>query len=315
MKAVVCDRYGPPEVLRLTEINKPIPGKDQLSVRVIASAVTQSDLFIRGMDMPSPFYKMVMRIILGYKKPRNPVLGIVFAGEIDTVGAKIKRFKPGDKVYGMTGFRFGCYAEYLCMKETDSMAGCISLMPSSIDFDHATSAAYGGLLALQYLEEGNIKTAKKVLIYGAAGTSGTIAVQIAKHHGAYVTAVCRSENFNLLKTLGADRCIDYTLTNSLADEDRFDLVLDAVGTRKTSALKMHCKTALTKAGNYVSIDGKSMQMNSKRLNRISEMVDSGVFKPVLDRIYPLEEIVDAHEYVEKGHKKGGVSIHISGHHA
>lgn len=307
MKAAICTAYGAPEVFQLQEIEKPIPKDNEVLIKIHASGVTQSDIFIRSLNMPWR-YRIMLRIMFGLRKPRQPILGLVLAGEVEVVGKSIKRFKAGDKVFGLTGFKLGAYAEYACMKETDSKVGCLVVMPNNLTFEGATSAAYGGLLALQYLEIGNIQNRKKVLIYGASGNCGTTAVQLAKYFGAEVTGVCSAANLEMVKNLGADMVLDYTNTDELPDGEKFDLVLDAVGTAKTSKLKKACKKALLPGGAYVSIDDGDLKLDSVRLTRIKEIVEEGHFRPVLDKSFTLDQIVEAHAYVEKGHKKGGVAI-------
>jgi NADPH:quinone reductase-like Zn-dependent oxidoreductase len=309
MKAIVCTKYGPPEVLKMKEVEKPAPKDDEVLIKIFATAVTASDIFIRGSQIPIQFW-IPMRIMLGLTKPRKSIIGLVLAGKIESVGKNLKRFKLGDQVYGLTGFGLGAYAEYKCMKETDSTYGCLALKPNNLSYEEATVAAYGGLLAFQYMEKGNIQRGQKVLIYGASGTSGTIAVQYAKYLGAKVTGVCSTSNLELVKSLGADSVIDYTKKDSINLIKQYDFILDAVGKIKTSGLKEACKKALTPKGKYVSIDDGKLILDSNRLALIKELVETGHIKPVVDRSYPLEQIVEAHEYVGKGHKKGGVAIII-----
>jgi NADPH:quinone reductase-like Zn-dependent oxidoreductase len=197
------------------------------------------------------------------------------------------------------------------MKEIDSKRGCLAIKPGNISFEAATSAAYGGLLAFQFLEKGNIKRDHKVLVYGASGTTGTIAIQYAKYLGATVTGVCGSSNLELVKSLGADKVLDYTKNESIKYLEEYDLVMDAVGKSKSSELKKACANALTRNGKYVSIDDGALLLQSDRLNRITELVESGIIKPVTDRVYPFEQIVEAHQYVEMGHKKGNVAITVN----
>ena len=309
MKAIVCTKYGPPEVLKMKEVEKPAPKDDEVLIKIFATAVTASDIFIRGSQIPIQFW-IPMRIMLGLTKPRKSIIGLVLAGKIESVGKNVKRFKLGDQVYGLTGFGLGAYAEYKCMKETDSTYGCLALKPNNLSYEEATVAAYGGLLAFQYMEKGNIQRGQKVLIYGASGTSGTTAVQFAKYLGAEVTGVCSTSNLELVKSLGADSVIDYTKKDSINLIKQYDFILDAVGKIKTSELKETCKKALTPKGKYVSIDDGKLILDSNRLALIKELVETGHIKPVVDRSYPLEQIVEAHEYVGKGHKKGGVAITI-----
>ncbi len=309
MKAIVCPKYGPPEVLRLEDVAKPVPTNDEVCIKVHATAVTASDIFIRGSQIPIRFL-IPMRLMIGLTKPRKSIIGLVLAGEIESVGADIKRFKTGDQVYGLTGFGLGAYAEYKCMKETDSKHGCLALKPANLTYEEATAAAYGGLLALQFTAKGNIQPGQRVLIYGASGTSGTTAVQYAKYLGAEVTGVCSTANLELVKSLGADRVIDYTKEDSPGPGAQFDFMLDAVGKVKTSKLKVECRKALVPRGAYASIDDGSLLLESRRLDLMRELVEAGHIKPVLDRCYPFEEIVEAHGYVEAGHKRGGVAITV-----
>ena len=314
MTAVVCEKYGPPEVLRITKVARPYPKIDEVCVRICASAVTASDIFIRSARV-TPALQIPFRLMMGITKPRHSVVGFVFSGIITEVGNRIQRFKPGDRVYGMTGFRLGAYAEYRCMKETDSKQnGCLALKPANLTFEEATAAAYGGLLALQYTERGNIEPECKVLVYGASGTSGTLAVQYAKHLGAIVTGVCSTQNMDFVKSLGADEVIDYTAVDTPPAGARYDCVLDSVGGIKTSKLKEACKNALSPRGKYVSIDDGDLQLDSERLMQLKELIDGGAIRPVLGHTYPLEDIVEAHRFVETGHKRGGVAITISPSH-
>jgi NADPH:quinone reductase-like Zn-dependent oxidoreductase len=310
MKAIICTKYGPPEVLRIARRQKPVPKDNEVLIKIYATSVTNSDIFIRSSDIPLLF-KIPMRLMIGIRRPRNPIIGEVFAGEIEYSGPEIKRFKAGDRVYGLTGYSLGAYADYKCMKEIDSKRGCLAVMPRNIGFEEATSAAYGGLLAFQYLEEGNVARGHNVLVYGASGTSGTIAVQYAKQLGATVTGVCGPANTEFVRSLGADKVLDYMKSASIDHLERYDLVIDTVGKRKTSELKKACVNALTKNGKYVSIDDGALLLQSDRLNKITELVELGVIKPVNDRVYPFEQIVEAHRYVEMGHKKGNVAITVN----
>jgi len=313
MKAIVCTKYGSPDVLQLSEIQKPVPKDDEVLIRIHASAVTASDTFIRGFKIPLQ-YRIPMRIMMGITKPRKPVIGLVLAGEIESAGKKIRRFKPGDQVYGLTGFGLGAYAEYKCMKETDSKQGCLALKPASLSYEEATAAAYGGLLAFQFMEKGNIQRGQNVLIYGASGTTGTIAIQYARYLGAKITAVCSTSNMELVISLGADTVLDYTKVDKFIPCAQYDFMLDAVGKNKTSKLKEVCKKSLAADGKFVTIDDEALLLDSNRLNRIREVAEAGSLKPYIDRIYKMEDIAEAHRYVEKGHKRGGVVVEIATHH-
>lgn len=310
MKAAICRKYGPPEVFELAEVEKPSAKDNEILVRIMASAVTASDIFIRSSAVPLRM-KIPMRLMMGITRPRKRVQGLVFSGIVESAGQEITRFTPGDSVYGMTGFSLGSYAEYACMKETDSRTGCVSLKPRNISFEEATSAVYGGSLALQFMDRGHIQANDRILVYGASSTSGTIAVQYGKYLGAEVTAVCGAHHLDFVKSLGADFLIDYTTTDALDESVKFDFILDSVGKMKTSKLKKSCQGALAKGGQYVSIDDGNLELNSKRLDLLTGLIEAGKIKPIVDRIYPLEEIVEAHRYVENGHKAGGVAITIS----
>lgn len=309
MKAIICTNYGPPEVLKIKNVAKPIPKDDEVLIKIYSTAVTNSDIFVRSSQVSIKFW-IPFRLMVGLLKPKKSIIGLVLAGEIVSAGKEITRFMVGDQVYGLTGFGFGAYAEYKCMKETDSTYGCRALKPTNLTFEEATVAAYGGLLAFQFMEKGNIQPKQNVLIYGASGTTGTTAIQYAKYLGANVTGVCSTANLAMVKSLGADTVIDYTKEDKLAPGVKYDFILDAVGKRKTSKLKSACKKALAPGGKYASIDDSALLLDSKRLERIKELAEAGFLKPVIDRCYQFEEIVEAHRYVGLGHKRGGVVIKI-----
>lgn len=309
MKAVKCTRYGSPDVLKLVDTDIPLPRENEIQIAVKASAVTASDIFIRSSDLPIHFM-IPMRILIGITKPRQPILGFVYAGIVESAGSAIKRFSPGDRVFGMTGFRFGAYAEYLCAKETDSKTGCVAHLPEGIPFVDATAAAYGGALALQYMDMGRIEKGHRILVYGASGNSGTIAVQYGKLLGAHVTGVCSAGNLDFVRGMGADDVIDYTTTDQLEPGSEFDFILDSVGRIKSSKLKQTCREHLKEDGKYVSVDDGDLILSSSRLGQIAGLVVAGKLKPVVDRTYALGRIVEAHRYVQNGHKRGGVAVAI-----
>lgn len=311
MRAYVCPSYGPPEVLRLTEVPRPAPDHHEVLIKVCATAVTASDIFIRGSELPLR-YRIPMRLMIGLTKPRKSIIGLVLAGEVEAAGRDTRRFAAGDLVYGITCFGLGAYAEYTCMPETDSnRCGCLAKMPANVTFEEATAAAYGGLLALQYLEKGGVRRGRRVLVYGASGTTGTTAVQYARHLGAHVTAVCGTANLGLVAALGADRVLDYTTRDAPDPGDRYDLVLDAVGRHKTSPLKQACRRALAPGGTYVSIDDGRLLPDSARLEKMRQLVEAGHIRPVLDSCYPFEQLAEAHRYVALGHKRGGVAVTVA----
>jgi NADPH:quinone reductase-like Zn-dependent oxidoreductase len=310
MKAVVCTKYGPPEVLRMTQYKKPIPREDEILIKICATSVTNSDIFIRSSRV-SPRLLIPFRIMIGLRKPRKEIIGEVFSGVVTQVGSKIRRFHVGDQVYGLTGFSLGAYAEYKCMKEVDSKQGCVAIKPQTISFEEATSAAYGGLLAFQLIEQAAIQPKQKVLIYGASGTSGSIALQFAKTLQAEVTAVCGPSHIAFVQEFGADKTLDYTQDSAIGKLETYDLVLDCVGKARSSPLKEACKKALTTKGKYLSIDDSALLLDSSRLDRIRELIEMGQIKPINDRCYALDQIVEAHQYVELGHKTGNVAITVS----
>jgi len=311
MKAIACTKYGPPDVLKLVEYARPVPRDDEVLIKIYATSVTNSDIFIRGSQIPLRF-RIPMRLMLGITRPRHDIIGEVLSGEVVQVGERTRRFKAGDQVFGLTGFSLGAYADYKCMREDDSKQGCIALKPGNISHEEATSAAYGGLLALQYLDKAGLKLNQKVMVYGASGTSGTIAVQYAKHLGADVTGVCSARNAEFVSALGADRVLDYTDEQSLSQVERYDVVLDAVGKRRTSALKEACRRALVDGGTFVSIDDGSLELSSQRLDKVRGLVEARRITPITDRCYPFDQIVAAHRYVELGHKRGNVAVTVNG---
>ncbi len=305
MKAIVCTRYGPPEVLQLQEVEKPAPRNNEVGIKIFATAVTVSDCIIRGSKVPIRLW-LPMRLVIGFTKPRKPILGMVLAGEVESVGKDVKRFQKGNQVYAFNITRFGTYAEYTCLPENSVMA----LKPSNVTYEEAAAVPYGGMLALHFLRKGNIQSGQKVLIYGASGAVGTSAVQLARQFGANVIGVCSTSNLELVKSLGAEKVIDYTNESVTNRGELYDFVFDAVGKRKSSPLKVQCQTALTPNGTYISVDDGSPKLHSEDLLFLTELVEAGKMKPVIDRCYPLEQIIEAHRYVEQGHKKGNVVITV-----
>ncbi|MDX8366037.1 NAD(P)-dependent alcohol dehydrogenase [Cytobacillus sp. IB215665] len=317
IKAITCIKYGPPEVLQLKEVEKPIPKNNEVLVKIHATAVTASDCVIRGFNMPgNPSFpkkqimELMMRIFLGFSKPRNPIIGLVFSGVVESVGNDVEIFNKGDQVYGFTGNSRGTYAEYKCVCAKEIEQGELVLKPKNISHKEAAAIVYGGALAMHFMQDGDIQDGKKVLIYGASGAIGTTAVQLAKQLGAEVTAVCSSTNRELVKSLGADKVIDYTKEDSLNQLELYDFILDAVGKNKSSKLKSQCETALSNSGKYVSVDDGFLKIHPQYLIKLNELIEAGHVKAVIDRNYPLEEIVEAHKYVDQGHKKGNVVITV-----
>ena len=311
MKASVCTRYGPPEVLELREVATPSPGSHQVRIRIHACAVSVTDCRVRSDLRAAPAaMRFLARLAVGFGKPRQPILGSALAGEIDAVGKAVRRFAVGDRVYGYSGMRFGGYAEYVCLKETGGLiTGGLVPAPANLGFAEAAAIPYGGLMALHFLRRAEVRSGQRVLIYGASGAVGTAAVQLARAFGAEVTGVCSTANLELVRSLGAERVIDYTREDSPGT--RYDLVLDAVGVRKTSALKAACRDALVPSGKYMSVDRGAPRMTASRLLQLSELIEAGKLKAVIDRRYPLERVAEAHRYVEQGHKRGNVVITVT----
>ena len=324
MRAVVYKRYGPPDVLQLKAVDKPDPGDNEILIRVHATSVTAADYRIRGFKV-SPGFWLPARLSFGFFRPRKAVLGAEFAGVVEAVGKDVNLFQTGDQVFGYDAGGFGAYADYLCRSEQ----GAVGLKPANTTFEEAASIPHGALAALFFLrDKGKIQSGHKVLIYGASGAVGTAAVQLARHFGAQVTGVCSASNLEMVRSLGAHTVIDYTSEDFTRNDETYDIIFDTVG--KTSLSR--CKRSLKPKGRYLLtvfdvpqllqmlwtavMGGKKVicaVASEKRedLIFIRDLVEAGQLKPVIDRRYPLEQIVEAHTYAEKGHKKGSVVIIVT----
>jgi NADPH:quinone reductase-like Zn-dependent oxidoreductase len=326
MKAIVYTEYGSPDVLKLKEIEKPTPRDNEMLVKIFATTVTAGDCEARNLKIPI-LIRLPMRMYVGLRKPKRiTILGQELAGEIEVIGKDVKRFKAGDQVFGTTGLGFGAYAEYICLPEKSAM-GVLATKGTSMTYEEAAAVPTGGLEALHFIGKANIQRGEKVLILGAGGSIGTYAVQLAKHYGAEVTGVCSTTNLDLVKSLGADRVIDYTKEDFTRNGQTYDVILDTIGKSSFSG----SLRSLKENGTYLNANpgifgGIRMQWMSKRSNKrvipwtagytagnllaLKELIEAGTLKPVIDRRYPLEQIAEAHRYVDSGHKKGNVVITV-----
>ncbi|MEH7014099.1 NAD(P)-dependent alcohol dehydrogenase [Neobacillus niacini] len=322
MKAIVYTKYGPPDVLQLKEIEKPIPKDNEILVKVKATTVTVADIRSRSFTVPPAFW-LPARITLGFKQPKKEILGMELAGIVESVGKDVKRFKEGDQVFAASLVGFGAYAEYKCLPED----GPVSMKPKNLSFEEAAAIPIGARTALFHLRKANIQSGQRVLVYGASGSVGSYAVQLAKYLEAEVTGVCSSSNLELVKSLGADKVIDYTIEDFSSNDESYDVIFEAVN--KSSFTD--CMKLLKKDGTYINVTeplpnarmlwtqlttskklllSRNSPETAEALNFLKELVESGKLKVVIDRSYAFNEIIEAHRYVEKGHKKGNVVITV-----
>ena len=306
MKAIVYEKYGPPDLLHLKEIEKPSPRDREVLVKVHATTVTIGDTVMRSLNLPvSGWQKFMARLFLGIRNPKRPILGMELAGEIESVGKDVTRFKPGDPVFASTfAVNFGGHAEYKCLPEN----GVIAIKPGNLTYEEAAAFPGGGMTALHCLKKGNIRSGQKVLIYGASGAVGTFAVQLARHYfGAEVTGVCSSTNLELVKSLGADQVIDYTQEDFTQSGETYDVIFDAVG----KLAPARGKKALKPGGVYINVHADSDGCDKlENLLLLKGLVEAVKLKPAIDRVYPLKQIAEAHRYVGQAHKKGNVVITV-----
>jgi NADPH:quinone reductase-like Zn-dependent oxidoreductase len=306
VKAVVCTRYGPPEVLRVEERATPVPRKNEVRIRILATAVTSSDCYVRGLRL-SPAYRLMARLALGWNGPRQPVLGMVLSGEVDSVGPDATSFEVGQPVFGFDQRRFGTYAQYVCWPDD----GLLATRPANLTDEEAAAIPYGGLLALHFLRKAGVRAGQRVLIYGASGAVGTSAVQLVRHFGAEVTGVCSTANVDLVASLGATTVIDYTREDFTEKAARYDVILDAVGKRKSAVSLRRCRQVLAPGGACVSVDDGTPKLRREDLVLLGELATTGEIRPVIDRTYALDNIVEAHRYVDNGHKRGNVVVVVA----
>jgi NADPH:quinone reductase-like Zn-dependent oxidoreductase len=332
MKAIVCAEFGTPDVLQLKEVTKPTPKDNEVLIRVHAASVNFGDLMARNFKAVSArkfnmpfFFWLPAKLALGLRKPNFTILGNELAGEIEFVGKDVKRFKKGDQVFGYPGQTFGAYAEYICMPED----GCLTIKPANMTYEEAAVVPYGAIMALNLLRKANIQPGQKVLINGASGGIGSAAVQIAKHMGAEVTGVCGTARLVFVKSLGADKVIDYTREDFTQNSETYDLILDVLGKGSFS----RAKYSLTPDGIMLFASFKMRQLiqmlwtslvggrkvicaiapgSVEDLHSVKELIEAGKIKAIIDRCYPIEKAADAHRYVEQGHKRGNVVIAIQG---
>lgn len=304
MKAIICTQYGPPEVLQLQTVSTPTPRNHEVLVKIHATAVNTGDVRIRGLAVEG-MMKWLMLLVMGWKGPRKKILGNVFSGEVVATGIAVTKYKKGDNVFGMTGFSMGTYAEYMCIAETKNLL----LKPNNASHAEAAAIVFGGQTAIHFLLKAGIqhKTSPKVLIVGATGAVGTAAIQIAKHFNAEITAVCSSNGLALVQQLGVEKVILYDKENFTACTEKFDIVFDAVG--KTN--KKQCQPLLLPNGMYKTVGGWEVATETiAQLQLLKDLFEQGAYHAVIDKVYNMEDVVVAHQYVDSGRKKGNVVLLI-----
>ncbi len=320
MKAIVYERYGPPEVLQLKEVEKPTPKDNEVLIKILATTVTAADWRVRSLDVPVGF-GLISRLVLGISKPKQPILGTELAGEVESVGKDVRKFKAGDQVFAFSGISMGCHTEYKCMPED----GAVVLKPANLTYDEAAALSFGGTTALDFFRRGKLQRGEKVLINGASGAVGSAAVQLARHFGADVTGVCSTANLEMVRSLGARHVIDYTQEDFTRNGETYDVIVDTAGTAPFT----RSKGSLKERGRLLQVLGSLpdllrvpwvLMTSSKKiiagpaavraedLRFLAGLAEAGEFKPVIDRRYPFEQIAEAHRYVDTGRKKGNVII-------
>ena len=311
MKAIVCTAYGPPEVLQLREVDRPTPKDNEVLIKVHATTCHIGDVRIRSFDVPF-WQRIPFRLYLGILRPKRSILGMELAGEVESVGKDVRRFDEGDQVFASTGFVFGAHAQYACLPEDAKHVkhGLVAMKPATLTYEQAAAGiATGGVTALQVLRKASIEAGQKVLVYGASGSVGTFAVQLAKHFGAEVTGVCSAANLELVKSLGADKVIDYALDDFTDSGETYDVVFDAVD----KLARSRGKKSVNATGVYLNVikdSGSGDGITTEDLIFLGKLAEAGEIKAAIDRSYPLEELAEAHRYVERGHKKGHVVITV-----
>jgi NADPH:quinone reductase-like Zn-dependent oxidoreductase len=322
MKAIVCPQYGPPDVLQLREVDKPTPNDNEVLIRIYAATVTAGDCELRRFQFHAWLW-LFARIGFGFRGPRKTILGQELAGEIEAVGNDVTRFRKGDSVFGLTGFDFGAYAEYNCLSED----GVFAIKPSNMSYEEAATVALGGLEALHFLRQGHVQRGEKVLINGAGGSIGTIAVQLAKYFEADVTGVDSTRKLDMLRSIGADQVIDYTREDFTQGGETYDVIFDVVGkssfSRSIGTLNQNGRYLIANPGlsqmargRWVSMTGSKKVIvgaaggTTEDLRFLKQLIETGKIISVIDRRYPLEQMVEAHRYVETGQKTGNVVITV-----